>query len=249
MIQTMDDVIFGFHPVRELLRHRPHAVSRILIAAARGHRRAEIEQMAARHGIAFEAVPTVKVRDRAGSSAHNGFLAELKPAGTIDPAAASAAVGDLELEVLVEDVEDPRNLGALLRVCEGAGVGRVWIRDRGSAPITATVAKVAAGATEWLAIERVTNAVRTIEARKADGFWVFGASAEGEAPWSLDLSGKVLLCIGGEKNGLRAHTRAACDHLVGLPMRGRVGSLNLSTAAAGLLYEAVRQRAVMAPGG
>ncbi len=236
----MDNVIFGFHPVRELLRHRPHDVARILIAASHGRRRAEIEGLAYRHGIACKAVPTAVLRNVAGSSAHNGFAVELSPTSTrSDP---SPKAGDLELEVLVEDVEDPRNLGALLRVCEGAGVGKVWIRDRGSAPITPTVTKVAAGATEWLGIERVTNTARTLEDRKAAGYWVFGAAAEGQAPWSVDLSGKVLLCIGGEKDGLRARTRSLCDHLVGLPMRGCVGSLNLSTAAAALLYEAVRQR-------
>ena len=153
-----------------------------------------------------------------------------------------AAAGDAELLVLVEDVQDPRNLGALIRVCEGAGVGKLLVRDRGSSPLSALAARTSAGASEWLDVERVVNSARTIDELKKQGFWVYGAAAEGVPPWELDLSGPVLLCLGGEEKGLRALTRDRCDALVGLPMRGRVESLNLSTAASALLYEAVRQR-------
>jgi 23S rRNA (guanosine2251-2'-O)-methyltransferase len=116
------------------------------------------------------------------------------------------------------------------------------VRDRGSAPLSPAAAKAAAGAEEWLAVERVTNSAQTLAALKRDGFWVYGADPAGEPVWDVDLSGKLVLCLGGEERGLRALTRARCDRLVSLPMRGRVESLNLSTAAAALLYEAVRQR-------
>lgn len=228
--------IFGFHPVREALRHRPHEVARVWVAAARGGaRRQEVEDLARRHGLPCEVAPEPVLRRLAGE-VHNGFIAELREA------AVAAPPGDQELVVLVEDVQDPRNLGALLRVCEGAGVGRVLIRDRGSAPVSATVAKTSAGASEWVAVERITNSAQAIEALKQEGFWVYGVTAEGQPPWSHDLKGKVLLCFGGEEKGLRALTRQRADHLVGLPMRGRVESLNLATAAAAVLYEAVRQR-------
>jgi len=127
-------------------------------------------------------------------------------------------------------------------VCEGAGVGKVLIRDRGSAPLSPAVARTAAGATEWLAIERIPNTARAVEELKREGFWVYGADASGDPPWTVDLSGKVVLCFGGEEKGLRRRSREICDGLVGLPMRGQVGSLNLATAAAAVLYEAVRQR-------
>ena len=117
------------------------------------------------------------------------------------------------------------------------------IRDRGSAPLSPVAVKASAGATEWLEVERMTNSAQEIEKLKSDGFWVFGADASGQPPWELDLSGKVVLCVGGEAKGLRERTRKSCDFLVGLPMRGRVRSLNLATAASALLYEAVRQRA------
>lgn len=232
--------LYGFHPVREALRHRPHEVARLLVAAGRtGRRREEIEALAARHRVEVRALPERELARVAGP-AHNGFAAEVR-----EPSAASAdePAGDPELLVLLEDVQDPRNLGALLRVCEGAGVGRVIIRDRGSAPVTETVVKTSAGASEWLPVERIVNAAAELERLKEQGFWIYGADAGGDPPWTADLTGKVVLCLGGEEKGLRALTRKVCDRLLGLPMRGRVGSLNVATAASALLYEAVRQRA------
>lgn len=230
-------VLYGYHPVRELLRHRPHEALRVLTAARRGSpRRMEIEELCGRRGVALTEVSESELRRLAGAAEHNGFLAETRAV------MAPSKAADLELRVLVEDVQDPRNLGALLRVCEGAGVGQVLVRDRGSAPLSATVVKTSAGASEWLDVQRVTNSARSLEELKAAGFWVYGADAGGVPPWEVDLSGPVLLCFGGEQKGLRALTRQRCDHLVGLPMRGHVESLNLATAAAAVLYEAVRQR-------
>ncbi|MCG8462727.1 MAG: RNA methyltransferase [Holophagales bacterium] len=230
--------IFGFHPVRELLRHRPHIAERVWCSARAGKRRSEIEALCRRHRVAFENVPGLRLDQTSGGHTHNGFAAFLAAGGSI-----GARAVDRDLLLLAEDVQDPRNLGALLRVCEGAGVGRVLIRDRGSAPLSPVAVKASAGATEWLEVERMTNSAQEIEKLKSDGFWVFGADASGQPPWELDLSGKVVLCVGGEAKGLRERTRKSCDFLVGLPMRGRVRSLNLATAASALLYEAVRQRA------
>jgi 23S rRNA (guanosine2251-2'-O)-methyltransferase len=231
-------LIYGFHPVRELLRSRPQEARRVLCAAKPGKRLLEIEDLCRRHGVPCERVPSAQLDALAAAGVHNGFVAEQAEETSSRP----EREADAELYVLVEDIQDPRNLGALLRVCEGAGVAKVLIRDRGSASITPAVAKTAAGALEWLDVERITNSARAIEELKRDGFWVYGAAAEGDAPWRVDLQGKVLLCIGGESEGLRALTRERCDRLIGLPMRGRVESLNLATAAAALLYEAVRQR-------
>jgi 23S rRNA (guanosine2251-2'-O)-methyltransferase len=233
--------LYGYHPVREALRHRPHEIARVLVSAARaGRRREEIEEACRRHRVPFVVVPERALADLAGP-AHNGMAAETRGDAVASPGA-PAAGGDAELVVLLEDVQDPRNLGAVLRVCEGAGVGRVMIRDRGAAPVSPTVAKTSAGATEWLEIERVTNSAVEIERLKEAGFWVYGTDPAGDPPWQVDLSGKVVLCFGGEEKGLRARTRQLCDRTIGLPMRGRVGSLNIATSAAAVLYEAVRQR-------
>ncbi len=237
--------LYGYHPVREALRHRPHEIARVLVSAARaGRRREEIEEACRRHRVPFVVVPERALAEIAGP-AHNGMAAEVREGGASYGASAALAPmagADAELVVLLEDVQDPRNLGAVLRVCEGAGVGRVMIRDRGAAPVSPTVAKTSAGATEWLEIERVTNSAVEIERLKGAGYWVYGTDPAGDPPWEVDLSGKVVLCFGGEEKGLRARTRQLCDRTIGLPMRGRVGSLNIATSAAAVLYEAVRQR-------
>ncbi|MFQ5526137.1 MAG: 23S rRNA (guanosine(2251)-2'-O)-methyltransferase RlmB [Thermoanaerobaculia bacterium] len=230
-------LIYGFHPVREALRSRPQDVCRVLLSVriqkARG---AEIGSLAATHSIKVDFLPTERLDELASGAVHNGFAAELRRS------AGANAGSDPNLVVLLEDVQDPRNLGAILRVCEGAGVGRVLIRDRGSAPLSAATIKTSAGAVEHLAIDRITNSAREIEALKQDGFWIYGAEGAGESVWDVDLTGKVCICLGGEEKGLRSRTRKLCDRLVALPMRGRVESLNVSTASAALLYEAVRQR-------
>jgi 23S rRNA (guanosine2251-2'-O)-methyltransferase len=242
-------IVHGFHPVREALRRRPHQVRRVLIARRQtGPRVREITELAARHGVAVDVVDWSALRG-VDPQARQGILAEMADAadGAATPAAGGTddrrhVVRDADLVVLLEDIQDPRNLGALLRVCEGAGVGRVLIRDRGAAPLTPTVVAASAGATEWLEVERVTNTVAELERLKEAGFWVYGAAEGGEAPWQIDLTGPAVLCFGGEEKGLRRLTREKCDRMVGLPMRGRVESLNVATAAAALLYEAVRQR-------
>jgi len=239
MAHARSDLVVGFHPVREALRHRPHRVRRVLASERRGGPRLrEIEELCHRHGVACERVAPATLAAM-GVDVTNGFAAEVAP----EPASASGgAAGDRDLVVLLEDVQDPRNLGALLRVCDGAGVGRVLVRDRGSAPVTPLVGRAAAGATEWVPVERVVNTGQAISRLKEEGFWIYGAAEGGTPPWEIDLSGKVALCLGGEEKGLRHRTRELCDGLVGLPMRGRVESLNVATAAAALLYEAVRQR-------
>lgn len=229
-------LIYGFHPVREALRRHPGDVVRVLVAPSRGGgRRREVEGLCRRSGVTLSEAPGAVLAQLAGA-VHNGFVAELRESRAV------AAGGDPDLRVLCEDVQDPRNLGALMRVCEGAGVGRLLIRDRGSAPLTATVAKTSAGAADWLPVERIPNPARALAELKGEGFWVYGLVPGGEPPWRVDLTGKVLLCFGGEEKGLRRLTRERCDRLLGLPMRGRVESLNLATAAAAVLYEAVRQR-------
>lgn len=230
--------IYGYHPVREALRHRPHRVVRVLVGERRrGERRRSIEQLCRRHGL-----PVTPVREselsRLSHGVHNGFVAELSEISVVSPAAGL----DLDLVVLLEDIQDPRNLGAILRICEGAGVGKVKLRDRGAAPISSAVIKTAAGATEWLDIERVVNAAATLESFKKQGFWVYGTDPDGRPPWQIDLSGKIVLCFGGEAKGLRSRTRNVCDELIGLPMRGQVESLNVAAATAAVLFEAVRQR-------
>lgn len=240
--------VVGFHPVREALRRAPGQVVRVLIERGRGGgRRREIEALCREGGVRVEeAEAAVLHRFAAGIS--NGFAAELEPRAA--PTAGEGG-GDVDLVVLAEDIQDPRNLGALLRVCEATGVGRMLLRERGSAPLSESAMKSSAGAAAWLPIERIGATALEIERLKERGFWVYGLAMEGEPPWQVDLTGKLAICVGGEESGLRRLTRERCDGLLGLPMRGRIESLNLATAAAAVLYEALRQRlgAGSRPGG
>jgi 23S rRNA (guanosine2251-2'-O)-methyltransferase len=232
--------VAGFHPVREALRREPGAVRRVLVERGRkGQRRREIEALCQAAGVRLDVVDEAALH-RFAPGVHNGFAAEVEPAR----AGESGRSGDPGLVLLVEDVQDPRNLGALLRVCEGAGVGRVLVREHGSAPLSETAIKASAGAASWLDVERIGSAAQALERLKQEGYWIYGLAMEGEPPWQIDLTGKVVICVGGEHDGLRRLTRETCDRLIGLPMRGRVESLNLATAAAAVLYEAVRQRVV-----
>jgi 23S rRNA (guanosine2251-2'-O)-methyltransferase len=229
--------------VREALRRKPAAVRRVLVERGRGgQRRREIEALCAAAGVRYEESERSAL-SRFAPGVHNGFAAELAP----ESPTGGGSGGDPVLLVLAEDVQDPRNLGALLRVCEAAGVGRVLLRERGAAPLTESAVKASAGASEWLALERIGSSAQVLERLKEEGYWVYGLAAEGDPPWEIDLTGKVVLCVGGEQEGLRRLTRERCDRLIGLPMLGRVESLNLATAAAAVLYEAVRQRRLRAP--
>jgi 23S rRNA (guanosine2251-2'-O)-methyltransferase len=236
--------VLGFHPVREALRSDPAGVRRVLVDRGRtGQRRREVEELCRLAGVRVEAVDAGTL-SRFAPGVHNGFAAELEPA-----AAGARHGGDPDFLVLAEDVQDPRNLGALLRVCEGAGVGRVLVREHGSADVSATAVKASAGAAEWLPVERIGSSAQALSALQEEGYWVYGLDMAGEPPWSIDLTGKIVICVGGEQDGLRRLTLERCDGRIGLPMRGRVESLNLATAAAAVLYEAVRQRSESSPDG
>lgn len=231
--------LIGFHPVREALRGDASRIVRVLVEAGRsGGRVRDVERLARERGVRIERVSRTELSLFA-PGVHNGFGAELEAAET---EATPRAGGDPRLIVLAEDVQDPRNLGALVRVCEGAGVGRLLLRRRGSASLNETAAKASAGAAEWLPVEPIDSAASAIEGLRDEGYWIYGLDAGGEPPWAIDLTGPVVLCVGGEESGLRRLTRERCDRLIGLPMAGRVESLNLATAAAAVLYEAVRQR-------
>ena len=230
--------LLGFHPVREALRRDPSRVRRVLVERGRsGQRRRQIEALCRAAGLRVDSVEE-SVLARFAPGVHNGFAAEVEEAGS----SARTKSGDPEFLVLAEDVQDPRNLGALMRVCEGAGVGRLLLREHGTAPLSETTVKASAGAAEWLEVERIGSSAQALERLKKDGYWIYGLDMAGETPWSIDLTGKVVFCVGGEQDGLRRLTRESCDRLIGLPMAGRVESLNLATAAAAVLFEAVRQR-------
>jgi 23S rRNA (guanosine2251-2'-O)-methyltransferase len=176
-----------------------------------------------------------------GSPDHQGVVAEVEPYPYVG--ANELWSRDKALLVALDQVQDPRNLGAVARSAEAAGAAGLVVPERRSAAVTAVTCKTSAGAVEHLAIAHVRNLADWLGEAKQAGFWIWGAAADAkQAPWDVDLSGPTVLVLGGEGKGLRPRVASACDGLVALPQRGKIDSLNVSAAAAALLFEAVRQR-------
>lgn len=186
-------------------------------------------------------MPSEEIERLCGSPDHQGVVAEVDPYPYGDPVGLLRREG--ALIVALDQVQDPRNLGAVCRSAEFAGAAGVVIPERRSAEVTAVVCKASAGAVEHLDLARVRNLADWLAAAKDAGFWIWGAEAEAPGPpWDADLSGPTVLVLGGEGKGIRPRVASACDGLIALPRAGSVGSLNVSSAAAALLFEAIRQR-------
>ena len=185
--------------------------------------------------------PAEELERLCGSPDHQGVVAEVDPYPYADPKQLLRAKN--ALLVALDQVQDPRNLGAVCRSAEAAGAAGLVIPERRSAEVTAVACKASAGAVEHLPIARIRNLADWLGAAKEAGFWIWGADADAPtAPWGADLTGPTVLVLGGEGKGIRPRVASACDGLIALPQQGSVGSLNVSAAAAALLFEAVRQR-------
>jgi 23S rRNA (guanosine2251-2'-O)-methyltransferase len=185
--------------------------------------------------------PAQELERLCGSPDHQGVVAEVDPYPYADPNALLR--GEQALILALDQVQDPRNLGAICRSAEFAGAAGAVIPERRSAEVTPVACKASAGAVEHLDVARVRNLADWLGEAKRAGFWIWGADADAEqAPWQVDLSGPTVLVLGGEGKGIRPRVASACDGLISLPRRGRVGSLNVSAAATALLFEALRQR-------
>jgi 23S rRNA (guanosine2251-2'-O)-methyltransferase len=229
------DLVYGRRAVREVLRGR-REVLELLVT----------ERAAATEPWLAEARPKVRLdrelSELAGTRDHQGVVARVEPFRYAD--AYELAAADRPLLAVLDRITDPRNLGAVCRSAEGAGATGVVVPAHGSAVVTPAVARSSAGAIEHLPIAVVTNLARYLEEVKGPELWVYGAAAEAEqSMWHADLTGGLALVFGAEGKGLRPLVRRSCDVLVSIPVAGEVESLNVSVAAAVLLYEASRQRA------
>jgi 23S rRNA (guanosine2251-2'-O)-methyltransferase len=228
------DVVYGTHAVREALRGR-----REVLRVYRSDRGEAPEWVPA----GAVAVPAARLTELAGSDDHQGVAAEVAPYPYADLDALLSR--DRALLVALDEVTDPHNLGAVARVCEGAGADGLLITRRRSAGVTPAVARASAGAVEHLAIARVENLADTLIRARRPGLWSYAAAPGGDPPYDRhDYRDGTLFVMGAEGRGLRPRVRGVCDAVATIPMRGRVDSLNVGTAAAVLLFEAVRQRRV-----
>jgi 23S rRNA (guanosine2251-2'-O)-methyltransferase len=231
------DLVYGRRAVREALRGRREVLELYASKRALDAEPWLRETTSLRVRLAQERELTVL----AGTSDHQGVVARCEPYRYAD--AYELARAELPLLACLDQVTDPRNLGAVCRSADGAGATGVVIPAHGSARVTPVVCRAAAGAVEHLSVAVVPNLARWLNEVKGQELWIWGASAEGGAPmWEADLSGGVGFVFGAEGRGLRPLVRRACDATVTIPRAGQVESLNVSVAAALLLFEARRQR-------
>jgi 23S rRNA (guanosine2251-2'-O)-methyltransferase len=241
------DKIFGINPVAEALKSgRP--IQRLLIAEQRKADRdiAEIIRLAKSARIEVRMTTRDALSREAPHAVHQGVIAiaAAREYATLDDIMQMPAQRDqTPLFLVLDGVEDPRNLGAILRTAEAAGVHGVIIPERRAAGLTETVAKTAAGALEYVPVVKVVNIVNTIDDLKKNGIWVAAAEAGGDMQyWDADFVQPTALVLGGEDKGVRRLVREHCDYTVSLPLMGEISSLNVSVAAGVLLYEVLRQR-------
>ncbi len=243
------DTITGIHAVREALE-AGRAFDRIVIARGRQDTRVEeIVQMARQRNVAVRFEDRSHLDRLADSKDHQGVVAlvAVRAAGTLEEVLAAANAnsgGGKGLLVLLDGVEDPHNLGAVIRTALAAGAHGVVIPERRAAGLTDTVARASAGAIAHLPVAKVTNLARTMEELKEAGYWLIGLDERADQNYTqADYTSPVGIVLGGEGKGLHELTRKRCDFLVSLPTTGPVKSLNVSVAAGVVLFEAVRQRA------
>jgi 23S rRNA (guanosine2251-2'-O)-methyltransferase len=233
-------ILSGIHPVAEALRAK-HPLDRLLVAqGAGGPRLQEIIDMARRAGVPVRFEPRNALDRLAGTSAHQGVVA----LGAARKYAELDAVVPSDMLVVLDGVEDPHNLGAIIRTAHAAGAGAVIIPERRAAGVTDVVAKAAAGALEHLPVVRVTNINRSLEELKERGFWIYGLDERGDQPYTeVEYAAQAAMVLGGEGKGLHEQVRKHCDVLVRIPTAGKISSLNVSVAAGVFLFEWKRRRA------
>ena len=241
------EILYGVHPIEEALRAGRRKFDHVLVARERQDARLEkLVQDCKQAGVRVRSEPREQLTQLAGTAAHQGVVAVVRPQDFLvieDLFTAPASSASRRLVLALDGVEDPQNLGALLRVADGAGVDGVVLTERRSAPLSPVAVKASAGATEHLRIARVVNLVRALEELKQQNLWIIGLDERGTSDYDqFDFSGDIVLVMGREGAGLHDLVRKTCDHLLRIPMAGGVSSLNVSTAGAVVLYEAFRQR-------
>jgi 23S rRNA (guanosine2251-2'-O)-methyltransferase len=237
--------IYGINAVAEALKARGRSFSWVGVAKDRHDIRMQrVIEECRKQGVAVRMVGRAELDHMAGNNAHQGVVAvtSAKQYNELEDVIA-AKRGEFSLLVVLDGIEDPHNLGAILRTADAAGADGAVIPERRAASITAIVAKASAGASEHLPVAKVTNIARTLEELKANNIWVVGLDERGTATYDTqDYKMECAIVLGAEGKGLHDLVARKCDFLVSIPMLGKVPSLNVSVAAGIMLYEIVRQR-------
>ena len=244
----MSTYIVGRNPVIESLQSGSQGIERICIVEGNRHARIRrIVTMAEQAGIPIKYCARRELDRLEPSLPHQGVIAVVRSAHYSDLSSILSNIQrseDTALLVMLDGIQDPRNLGAILRTAEAANADAVIIPKDRAVGITATVHKASAGASAYIPIVKVTNLARTLDTLKDAGIWVAGATGDAAFPYTdADFNGPLCLVLGSEGEGIRRLVKEKCDYLVHLPMFGKIESLNVSVAAGVLLYEVLRQRA------
>ncbi|MDH5297721.1 MAG: 23S rRNA (guanosine(2251)-2'-O)-methyltransferase RlmB [Desulfobulbaceae bacterium] len=242
-----DQLIWGIHAVLEQLHSQPRQVRDITVQQGKGSvKLQEIIDLARQHNLRLRFEPRLKPPSELGPINHQGVIARVQSVPTVvleDLLAGLADRQDPPVLLALDSIQDPHNLGAIIRSAVAAGVAGILLPKDRSAPLSGTVAKVAVGALAHLPICMITNLATALQQLKENGFWIYGTAGEAaHSIYQTDFAGKVCLVVGGEGKGMRPLVREQCDHLVAIPMHGPVESLNASVATAVVLFEMVRQR-------
>ncbi len=242
-----EDMVYGRNPVIEALEAGKTVIDKILIQEGLRHSQiGYIRNLAKDKGVLYRFVDKRKLDTLCEGENHQGVLAMTAAhdyATLEDILKTAEEKGEPPFLVVAEGINDPHNLGSIIRTANAAGVHGIIIPKNRSVALNGTVAKVSAGAVEYTKVARVTNIPQTLEKLKKAGLWVVGTDLTGTQPHSdCDLKGPLVIVIGSEGEGMSRLTRESCDFLVKIPMLGEIQSLNASVAAGILLYEAVRQR-------
>lgn len=237
--------IFGRNPVLELLRSNK-SINKILIAAGteKGSM-VDIIKLAKQKRIPFQQVEKSHLDKMLPGEKHQGVIALVAAADYVewqDILEKAREKNEDPLIIILDEIEDPHNLGAILRTADAVGAHGVIIPKRRAVPLTEGVAKASAGAVQYMPVARVANIVQTMEQLKKEGCWIAGTSLKGKVLYEQDLKGPLAIVIGSEGSGLSKLTEEKCDFLVTIPMLGQINSLNASVATGVVLYEATRQR-------
>ena len=246
-VQEVVDFVFGRHAVVEALQ-TPDRVNRVFIQeGTSGRDAAKVIDLAREKGIQVQTVPKTKIEDLVGNAVHQGLVASIAAyeyADLEDVFQKAEEKGEDPFIVILDGVEDPHNLGSILRTADATGVHGIIIPKRRSASLTATVAKASTGAIEHVPVVRVTNLTQTIEQLKARGVWVFGTDMNGTDYRKWNTKGPLAIVMGNEGKGVSRIVKESVDEMVTIPMVGHVQSLNASVASALMMYEVFRNRSL-----
>ena len=243
------EIIYGRQPVRELLRAGRRTVSNLSLLQSRkpSPDLAEIEALARKSAIRVNYVDRRQLDQATDSRNHQGVMVEASAYPTVDfdeLVAAAKSAPEPAFILILDHIQDPQNLGSLIRTAEAIGVHGVVIPSDRAVAVTPTAVRASAGATEWVKVSVVTNLVRSMQTLQKDDFWITGLEAlpESKKPSEIDFDGSVGLVVGSEGQGMGRLVRETCDFLMKLPMVGNVTSYNASVAGAMAMYEVIRQR-------